>query len=391
MAGLIPKVPRWIISLKLHRVLLTLLLILGAVWIVTQAWTAYRRYRKRHGMEGFAQGTEGTMGLRSGGALQFLQNEHFLIRRNQDIYDDFTLQYYDRMHRTRDTATYIFDAVERLTQASPTKSVILDVGCGCGEMIKYIQQSKGYKNVYGLDRSESAVRMATSTGLPVMLGDTTAPMTFDKHTFSHIFLTGMTVYEFQDKTELFRNLYYWLMPNAYLIVHLVDRDRYDTIPAGAKPGLMTSSSTAGGLMSSASTMTNGLMTSASTAGGLMTSASTAGGLMTSASTMTNGGLKPVSTNRVTDAHVDFIDFVYQSEVKVSEMDTNNLITIKETFTDADTRKVRINEQTLYMNTVQDIVYQAQYAGFIVQGQFDLSKCGAVGDVHQYVFVLERPH
>ena len=343
------SLPRWIRSLKLHRVLVVMFLILVAVWVVSQASTWYRRYYRK---EGFESGSR---------PLQFLQNEHFLIRRNQDIYDDFTLQYYDRMHRTRDTATYIFDAVERLTQASPEKSVVLDVGCGCGEMIKYIQQSKGYKNVYGLDRSESAVRMATSTGLPVMLGDTTAPMTFDKHTFSHIFLTGMTVYEFQDKTELFRNLYYWLMPNAYLIVHLVDRDRYDTIPVGAKPGLMSSSST----------MTNGLMTSASTA----------------------GGMKPVtvSTNRVTDAHVDFIDFVYQSEVKVSEMDTNNLITIKETFTDADTRKVRINEQTLYMNTVQDIVYQAQYAGFIVQGQFDLSKCSAVGDVHQYVFVLERPH
>jgi SAM-dependent methyltransferase len=314
-------------------------LILVAVWVVSQASTWYRRYSRK---EGFGQGTMRT------GQIDFLQNEHFLIRRNQDIYDDFTLQYYDRIHRTRDTATYIFDAVERLTQASPEKSVVLDIGCGCGEMIKYMQQSKGYKNVYGLDRSESAVRMATTSGLPVMLGDTTAPMTFDKHTFSHIFLTGMTVYEFQDKTELFRNLYYWLMPNAYLIVHLVDRDRYDTIPAGAKPGLMTSASTNGGLMTS-------------------------------------------SSNRVTDAHVDFIDFVYQSEVNVSEMDTNNLVTIKETFTDADTRKVRINEQTLYMNTVQDIVYQAQYAGFIVQGQFDLSKCSAVGDAHQYVFVFERPH
>jgi SAM-dependent methyltransferase len=337
-------IPRWIISLKLHRVLLTLLLILGAVWVVTQAWTTYRRHRKRRGIEGFNTAD-------SGGPLQFLQNEHFLIRRNQDIYDDFTMQYYDRLHRTRDTATYIFDAVERLTQSSPEKSVILDVGCGSGEMIKYIQQSKGYKQVYGLDRSESAVRIAKSVGLPVIQGDTTAPMTFDKHTFSHIFLTGMTVYEFQDKTELFRNLYYWLMPNAYLIVHLVDRDRYDTIPVGAKPGLMTSSSTAGGLMSPVI----------------------------------------VSTNRVTDAHVDFIDFVYESTVNVSEMDTNNLVTIKETFTDADTRKVRINEQTLYMNTIQDIVYQAQYAGFIVQGQFDLSKCGAVGDAHQYVFVFERPH
>jgi SAM-dependent methyltransferase len=316
-------------------------LILVAVWVVSQASTWYRRYSRK---EGFGQGTMRT------GQIDFLQNEHFLIRRNQDIYDDFTLQYYDRIHRTRDTATYIFDAVERLTQASPEKSVVLDIGCGCGEMIKYMQQSKGYKNVYGLDRSESAVRMATTSGLPVMLGDTTAPMTFDKHTFSHIFLTGMTVYEFQDKTELFRNLYYWLMPNAYLIVHLVDRDRYDTIPAGAKPGLMTSSST-------------------------------------------NGGLNPVtsSSNRVTDAHVDFIDFVYQSEVNVSEMDTSNLVTIKETFTDADTRKVRINEQTLYMNTVQDIVYQAQYAGFIVQGQFDLSKCSSVSDAHQYVFVFERPH
>ena len=327
-----------------------MLLILVAVWVVSKASIWYRRYSRKEGFN-----TSG------GGHLEFLQNEHFLIRRNQDIYDDFTMQYYDRLHRTRDTATYIFDAVERLTQASPTKSVMLDVGCGSGEMIKYMQQSKGYKQVYGLDRSESAVRLATSAGLPVMLGDTTSPMTFDKHTFSHIFLTGMTVYEFQDKTELFRNLYYWLMPNAYLIVHLVDRDRYDTIPVGAKPGLMTSSSTTGGLM---------------------TSSSTTGGLMSPVI---------VAKNRVTDAHVDFIDFVYESAVNVSEMDTNNLITIKETFTDADTRKVRINEQTLYMNTVQDIVYQAQYAGFIVQGQFDLSKCGAVGDAHQYVFVLERPH
>jgi len=191
--------------------LVALLLILGAIWVISQASTWLRRYSRK---EGFDQGTADP---------GFLQNEKFLIRRNQDIYDDFTLHYYDRLHRTRETATYIFDAVERLTQANPAKSVILDVGCGTGEMVKYMKQTKGYHQVYGLDRSESAVRIATTAGLPVILGDTMMPMTFDKHTFSHVFLTGMTVYEFQDKVELFRNLYYWLMPNAYLIVQ--DRKR----------------------------------------------------------------------------------------------------------------------------------------------------------------------
>jgi len=319
--------------------LVALLLILGAVWIVSQASTWLRRYSRK---EGFNQGTEG-MAADPG----FLQNEKFLIRRNQDIYDDFTLHYYDRLHRTRETATYIFDAVERLTQANPAKSVILDVGCGTGEMVKYMKQTKGYHQVYGLDRSESAVRIATTAGLPVILGDTMMPMTFDKHTFSHVFLTGMTVYEFQDKVELFRNLYYWLMPNAYLIVQMVDRDRYDPIPPGAKPGLILTTPVV------AAAAGNGV--------------------------------------RVTDAHVDFVDFIYNSAVNVSNIETTDQVVVKETFTDADTRKVRINEQTLYMETVQDLVYKAQYAGFIVQGQFDLSKCGSVGDAHQYIFVLERPH
>jgi SAM-dependent methyltransferase len=306
--------------LKLHRVLVALFLILGAVWVLFRASTLYRK-------EGFGQG--------------FLQTEQFLIRRNQDIYDEFYVQYYDRLYRTRDTSKYIFDAVERLTQSSPEKSVILDVGCGAGEMIQYIQRTKGYKHVYGLDQSKAAIHTAKAAGLPVIQGDATTPMTFDKHTFTHIFVTGLTIYEFKDKVELLRNLYYWLMPNAYLIVQLVDRDRFDTIPPGAKPALLPPTAAR------------------------------------------------IGDVRVTDAHVDFIDFVYESSFDLSNMSRNGSVVAKETFTDADTRKVRINERTLYVDALQDMVYTAQYAGFIVHGQFDLGE--PIGDAYQHIFVLERPH
>jgi SAM-dependent methyltransferase len=270
----------------------------------------------------------------------FTQNEKFLVRRQQDIYDDFTAQIFDKIFQPKMTNRYIFDTVEKLTQTDVSKSVLLDAGSGTGELVAYIQQ-KGYQHVFGMDQSDDMNKIALSKypNLKIKQGDLDQPMSFDKHTFTHIFMTGSTIYSFQDKEQLFRNLFYWLIPNGFLILQVADREKFDPIPPIGKPVLVDS-------------------------------------------------VQVFVEDRVTDTEIDFIDFKYKSSYDFSKT-IDNIVIFQETFIDSYSRNVRMNEQILFMESLDNIIYMAQYAGFIVHGQVNLKEANQ--DKFQYVFVLERPH
>jgi hypothetical protein len=59
----------------------------------------------------------------------------------------------------------------------------------------------------------------------------------------------------------------------------------------------------------------------------------------------------------------------------------------ETFTDNVTGKVRKNEQTLYMDSISNILKMANRAGFLFHGKVTMKECNQ--DDNQYLFVLER--
>ena len=273
----------------------------------------------------------------------FTQNAPFLIKRNQQIYDDFTSQIYDKIYNPKPNSQYIFDAVEKLTQSDTKNSVILDIGSGTGELVSYIH-SKGYANVFGIDNSESMVEesLKKNTDLNIIQGDITVPMTFDKNTFSHIFMTDNTIYQFKDKVSLFRNIYYWLRPNAYMIIELVDRDHFELIPPAGKPLLLETPQT-------------------------------------------------YSKERITDTEIHFNEFKYNSSYDFSKMTDSDTVVLTEKFTDVASGNVRKNEMNLSMETIDNIVYTAQYCGFIVKGQFNLLESPSKKDKHSFIFILERPH
>jgi SAM-dependent methyltransferase len=270
----------------------------------------------------------------------FTQNEKFLVRRQQDIYDDFTAQIFDKIFLPKITNHYIFDTVEKLTLTDFTKSVLLDAGSGTGELVAYIQQ-KGYTQVFGMDQSNDMNQIALSKypNLKLKQGDLDQPMSFDKNTFTHIFMTGSTIYNFQDKVQLFSNLFYWLIPNGYLILQVADREKFDPIPPIGKPVLVDS-------------------------------------------------VQVFVEDRVTDTEIDFIDFKYKSSYDFTKT-SDNIVIFQETFTDSYSRNVRMNEQILFMESLDNIIYMAQSAGFIVHGQVNLKEANQ--DKYQYVFILERPH
>ena len=97
--------------------------------------------------------------------------------------------------------------------------------------------------------------------------------------------------------------------------------------------------------------------------------------------------KPKNDNdRTLKTTADFRSFTYDVEYDVQPK--SNEVLFREKFTDKETRKIRENEQTLYMEDMGEIVNDALFCNFIVQGKLSLSDING-GDPNQYLYVFER--
>lgn len=67
--------------------------------------------------------------------------------------------------------------------------------------------------------------------------------------------------------------------------------------------------------------------------------------------------------RITDSEIDFGSFKYLSKYNFSDADSKNVVYFSETFTDAQTKHVRQNEQILYMENIDDILQMIMNCGF----------------------------
>lgn len=273
----------------------------------------------------------------------FIQEPPFIVKRNENTYDEFVSKIYDKIFHI-DKEPY-YDEINLFEQTEPTPeySVILDVGCGTGVLLNKLRQ-KGFYSSFGLDKS-TAMGLECLNKYPelkVKIGDATNdPMLFERGVFTHIFCVDMTIYEMKDKITFFRNCYYWLKPNSHLILHLVNRQTFDTIVPAGKPLLVDGN--------------------------------------------TNNCMSPqkYSNVRITDTEIDFGNFKYSSSYDFSKKD---VVIFTETFVDSASSKIRKNERELYMNnSMENILYDAQYCGFIVVGQITMKK-----DENQFLFLLERP-
>jgi SAM-dependent methyltransferase len=234
-------------------------------------------------------------------------------------------------------SSFEINTVIQMTQ--PTQdSVFLDVGSGTGHLVAALEY-EGYR-VYGIDKSPAMVERCEKSfpNSEIVCKDVLDTMAFEHNTFSHILCTGMTIYEIQDKEAFFKNCYYWLLPNGYLILHLVHRDKFNTIVPAAQTAFL----------------------------------------------QTNTGSKKQGEDRITKTNIDFPGFSYFSEYIFPKSDSTVLFTEK--FSNSN-GNIRQNEQTLYMDSIDSILKIAIRRGFIVHSKMNMSK--ANGDENQYLYVLER--
>jgi hypothetical protein len=113
------------------------------------------------------------------------------------------------------------------------------------------------------------------------------------------------------------------MPGGYLIVHLVDRDRFDPILPPGNPLLYVSP-------------------------------------------------QRYAKERITSTKVKFTDFSYSADFQLD--DKNDKALFVEKFKNDSDGKVRKNEHEMYMPDIQQIVDEAQSCGFIVESKADLLQC-----------------
>ena len=248
------------------------------------------------------------------------------------LYDDLYATIYDRINY--DQVKNQFEVGEIINAAPPTQqSIILDVGTGTGHHAGELSR-RGYSAI-GVDNSPSMIARAQQRypHIEFVEGDVKNAILFHSNSFTHVICLGFTIYEIPDKRQFIQNVYNWLMPGGYFILHLVDKENYVPIPHGANPRKLQP-------------------------------------------TESNGGR--------TMSKLSFKDMNYKATVDTTGGDVYK---IDEVLVDTNTGSIRKNEHRLMMDSQRTIMNMAKHSGFIMLAAIDMEQ---VKYYNQYLYVLQKP-
>ena len=282
----------------------------------------------------------------------FTQGSQYVLKNDQAIYDDFYVAVYDLLYRNEERGMkelrYIIDS----THPSVNRSNILDLGCGTGYLVHMLSED-GFV-VHGIDKSNSMIDYCNEkyeNQLSVLNEDAMNPLVFEPNSFSHVICTNFTIYEFEDKKQLFTNVNKWLKHNGYFIVHLVNPGDFDTTIPAAKPSIKMNP-------------------------------------------------QEHTLARITKTHINFDGFSYESnyvfENNVWEDQCDggskrpDIITMNEIFEDFETKKKRENEHKMFMVSLDEMERLAQHCGFHLHSKASQNNIYG-GDKNQYIYVFEKIH
>ncbi len=269
------------------------------------------------------------------GVEAFTQREKYVLKQNNDIYDDFYCDIYDDLVLDEVKNKYEVDEIVRTTNLN-SSGMLLDVGCGTGQHAKRFSDL-GVK-VYGIDKSESMVNKSKENCPDGVFkqGDALNKLMYRSNIFSHASCLYFTVYYVKNKLTLFKNIYSWLKPGGVFILHLVNREKFDPIVNAGDPLLMVSP-------------------------------------------------QKFSKKRITNTVVKFKDFKYKSNFKF--LRNENKALFEENMKDDKTSNIRANKHVLHMETQKHILSLAKSVGFILKGKIDMVHCLYE---YQYLYILYKP-
>ena len=260
------------------------------------------------------------------------QTKKYTLKENDELYDDFYSDIYDQLVLDELRNFHELNIVEK--NAALTKdSVVLDIGCGTGHHCKLFNEYGC--DCVGIDKSEHMIKQAkiNAPNTKFITNDVLDVSNFNTHQFTHITIFYFSIYYIKDKAALFRNALDWLQPNGYLILHLVNKYKFDPI-------------------------------------------------LPSADVLVVGNPQNHTKKRITNSILVFDKFKYRANFKLNK----NKAIFDEKFIYKN-NKVRHHQHTLWMEEQKDILNTAKSCGFIVEKQFHLKDYDYD---YQYIYILKKP-
>lgn len=262
------------------------------------------------------------------------ESNKLVVKKGRDIYDNFYTKFYDKLVFCKAKNDFEVGVILKVT--NPTKnSKILDIGSGTGHHVAAFTEN-GIDAV-GLDVSSSMVNVSKELypSSNYMVGDALETMLFPPETFTHITCLYFTIYYIKDKQTFIHNCYNWLSPGGFMVLHLVDRDRFDPILPAGDPFYIISP-------------------------------------------------QHYAKKRITSTVVKFKGYDYRSNFEYNPK--RDEASMNEHFKNTKTGDVRKNEHTLFMQTQKQILAIAKDAGFILHSQHSMLQCQYE---KQYIYILQK--
>jgi len=264
------------------------------------------------------------------------QTNQYSIKHNDALYDKFYATVYDSLVYSDIKNDYEITALQNKTGLTNT-SYVLDVGSGTGRHCSALD--KLGCSCVGIDKSEAMITKAkeNAPNSKFVKGDVQTTMTFQGNSFTHITVFYFTIYYIKDKTQFFKNAYHWLSPGGYVIIHLVNKHKFDPIIPAGDPLIMVSA-------------------------------------------------QKYTKKRITNTTVEFDKFKYKANFNLKD-DNSNSANFDEKFIFPN-GQIRHNQHTLWMDSQEKILGLAKETGFILESKIDLIKCQYN---RQYLYILQKPN
>jgi SAM-dependent methyltransferase len=303
-------------------VLVVVLSVLIANYVYIRWASRVNREADLNGLEGFAnpEGPDGTT----------------IVLGNDHLYDPFYAKIYDKIvdgEVRQDAETGLTLAWAKGFRPELHTIQVLDVGCGTGGDVECFRKA-GVGKVVGLDASDAMVAAARKAypKNDYRVGEVEQIGQFAAGEFNLMTLYYFTYYYLRDPDMMFRNAFTWLQPGGCLVIHLVNREKFDPILESANPFVAFSP-------------------------------------------------QKYSKQRVTHSKVSFDKFSYEADFQLS----GDKAEFHETFAFKN-GKLRKQTHRLSMPRMETIVSRAESNGFVYKQFIDLT---AIGYEYQYLFCFVR--
>lgn len=257
------------------------------------------------------------------------------VLKNKNLYDEFYVALYDDLVEDSNKVEGEMLQVIEVSKMDKSSSKVLDVGCGTGHHVSYMKNN-GF-NVIGLDKSQAMINKCKENypDCKFLRANATDSFAFSTNEFTHITCFYFTLYYIKDKKGFFENCNNWINDKGYLVIHLVDKYKFDPIVNAGDPFSILD-------------------------------------------------VQKYSNERINSSIVEFNTFSYSSDFKLT--DNSNIAKFIETFKFKDNGRIRQNEHILYMEKQNSIVNMAKDCGFTFVDRIDLA---TISYENQFLYVLQN--